>query len=84
VAVLATDDFDASSIDPTTVRFADAQMVRRTLEDVDSDGDLDMLFHFKTQDLELTQDSTEATLIGETNIGQSIEGTDTVRIMPRR
>jgi hypothetical protein len=84
MAVLTTGDFDASSIDPTTVRFADAQMVRWTLEDVDSDGDLDMLFHFKTQDLDLTQDSAEAILTGETNIGQSIEGTDTVRIVTRR
>ena len=63
--------------------FADAQPARWTLEDVDSDGDLDILFHFKTQDLNLTQDSTEAALIGETDIGQTIEGTDTVNIVPK-
>ena len=63
VAVLTTNDFDASSIDPTTVEFAGAEPVRSTLEDVDEDGDLDMLFHFKTQDLvDLHENSTEATL----------------------
>jgi hypothetical protein len=83
VAVLTTDDFDASTFDPDTVLFAGAQPVRWTLEDVDGDGDLDLLFHFKTQELNLTEDSTEATLIGETLDGMQIEGTDTVNIVPR-
>jgi len=53
------------------------------MEDMDSDGDLDMLFHFRTQDLDLTDGSNEATLIGETNVGQPIAGTDTVNIVPK-
>jgi len=83
VAVLTTDDFDASTIDPDTLVFAGASPVRWTLEDVDDDGDLDLLVHFKTQDLNLDEDSTEATLTGETDIGQTIEGTDTVNIVPK-
>lgn len=83
VAVLTTDDFDASTIDPDTVLFADAEPVRWTMEDVGGDDNLDMLFHFKTQDLNLTSDSTEATLTAETDIGQPIEGTDTVNIVPK-
>ena len=82
VAVLTT-DFDASTIDPETVLFAGASPVRSTLEDVNGDGELDMLFHFKTQDLSLTKDSTEATLTGSTDIGQPIQGTDTVNIVPK-
>ena len=82
VAVLTTDDFDASDVDPDTVLFADAAPVRWTLEDVDGDGDMDLLFHFKTQELNLTGNSTEATLTGETFDGVQIEGTDTVNIVP--
>ena len=83
VAVLTTDAFDASSVDPDTVEFADAQPVRWTLEDVDGDGDVDLLFHFKTQELNLTGDSTEATLTGSTYAGQAIQDTDTVNIVPK-
>ena len=70
VAVLTTDGFDAGNIDPTTVEFAGASPVRYTLCDVDGDGNEDILFHFKTQDLlksdnnpdGLDKDSTKATL----------------------
>lgn len=83
VAVLTTDDFDASAVDPVTVSFADAQPLRWALEDVDGDGDMDLLFHFNTQELNLGESSTEATLIGATGGGQSIQGTDTVDIVPQ-
>ncbi|MBA7569753.1 hypothetical protein ES708_11494 [subsurface metagenome] len=83
VAVLTTDDFDASTVDPSTVVFADASPVRWTMEDVDSDGDLDLLLHFKTQELNLTEESTEVTLTSETVDGQPIQGTDTVNIVPK-
>ncbi len=84
VAVLTTDEFDASTVDPDTVFFAGASPVRWVECDVDDDGDLDMLFHFKTQDLELEEDSPDATLTGETYGGDSIQGTDTVNIVPKK
>jgi parallel beta-helix repeat protein len=83
VAVISTDNFDANDIDPDTVFFAGASPVRWTMEDVDGDGDVDLLFHFKTQELELDEDSTEATLTGETYGGNSIEGIDIVNIIPK-
>jgi len=83
VAILSTDDFDASNVNPTTVKFADASPVRWTLCDVDGDGLLDMLLHFNTQDLKLSPTSTEAKLTGETIDGTPIEGTDVVKIVPR-
>jgi hypothetical protein len=83
VAVSTTADFDASTIAPETVHFADASPVRWTIEDVDGDGDLDMLFHFNTRDLILNPDSTQATLTGETSAGVPIQGTDTVNIVPK-
>jgi len=82
--VLTTDDFDAGTVDPETVLFAGANQVRWTMEDVDGDTDMDMLFHFKTQELDdLTTSSTEATLTGETTDETPIEGTDTVNIVPK-
>jgi hypothetical protein len=49
----------------------------------DGDGDMDLLFHFKTPELGLDEGSTEATLIGETLDGMQIEGTDTVNVVPK-
>ncbi len=57
--------------------------VRWALEDADNDGDLDLLFHFKTQQTNLTEDNTEASLTGATYDGQPIQGTDTVNIVPK-
>ncbi|MDT8302743.1 MAG: hypothetical protein RQ760_14770 [Sedimentisphaerales bacterium] len=82
VAVLTTDDFDAADVDPTTVEFAGASPLRWTLCDVDDDGDEDLLFHFKTQELNLDENSTEAELTGMTIGGNDISGTDEVRIVP--
>ena len=83
VAVLTTDDFDASTVDPSTVEFAGASPLRWTLEDVDGDGDVDMLFHFKTEELDLGENSAEATLTGDTTDGKHIKGTDAVNIVPK-
>ena len=84
VAVLTTDDYDAALIDPDTVSFAGADPVRWTMEDVDDDGDEDLLLHFKTQELDLNESSTDATLTGFTYGGTTIWGTDTVNIVPRQ
>ena len=89
VAILTTEDFDASTVVPDTVVFLDATPVKWTIEDVDDDSDDDMLFHFKTQELDFTllvDESGEypyAYLTGETDDGQSIEGKDTVRLVGR-
>ncbi len=86
VAVLTTEVFDTSTIDPATVRFTGNEIkpVRWTLCDVDGDGDIDMLFHFKTHELNLDENSPEATLTGTTFGGVGIGGTDTVRIVPQK
>lgn len=85
VAVLTTEDFDASNIDPETVLFAGAEPVRWRLCDVNDDGDDDLLFHFKTQDLQdLDENSTVAKLTGKTKDEVEIAGTDDVRIVPQK
>lgn len=85
VAILTTDDFDATTVDPDTVAFgpAGATAVRYALEDVDDDDDIDIILHFKTQEVGLSAEDTEATLTGQTFDGQRIKGTDAVRIAPR-
>jgi hypothetical protein len=83
VIILTTEEFDATKVDPTTVRFADASPIKRTIEDVDYDGDLDMLLHFQTQELYLHENSTEATLTGMTDDGVEIMGTCSVNIVPK-
>ncbi len=82
VAVLTTDESDASTLDPVTVVFAGAVPLRWAMEDVDSDGDLDLIFHFKIQELNLYADSTDAALTGQTFDEVPVEGTDTVNIVP--
>lgn len=84
VAILTTDDFDASTIDPVTIEFAGTSPLKWHLSDVDLDGDIDLVLHFMTQELELTKDSTEGILTGETFEDQQIQGTDSVRIVPMK
>ena len=83
VAILTTDTFDATTIDQTTVRFGpngtEAAPVQSALEDVDGDGDTDMILHFKTQDTGIVCGDTSASLTGETFGGQAIEGSDSVK-----
>ena len=84
VAILAADSFNPNTVDPDSVAFAGASPVKWKMEDVDNDGDVDLLLHFRTQDLNLTQESTEATLTGKTIGGADIEGTDSVNIVPKK
>jgi len=87
VAILTTGDFDATTVDHTMVTFEGAGEThvhkqsgepKRHEEDVDGDGDVDLVFHFRLGDTTLTCASTEGTLVGETLDGQAIEGTDSV------
>jgi hypothetical protein len=85
VAVITTEDFDATIVDPITVLFAGASPTKWSWEDIDRDGDLDLMLHFKTQELsELDGDSTQATLTAETLYGVTVEGSDTVKIVPKK
>jgi uncharacterized repeat protein (TIGR01451 family) len=98
VAILTTSDFDATTVDPSTVRFGrtgtEAAPMHEGghIEDVNGDGDSDLLFHFSTQETGLQEGDTEAYLTGEiltvraltaeatgTGGGQAISGCDVVK-----
>ena len=55
VAIFTTDDFDATTVDAATVDFAGALAVQWALEDVDGDGDLDMVLHVNIHDTNLEE-----------------------------
>ena len=83
VAILTTDDFDATTVDPLSVKFgpgeAEEAHGKGHIEDVDNDGDSDLVLHFKTQETGIQSGDIEASLTGETFGGQAIAGTDAIR-----
>ena len=82
-AILTTDTFDAAQVDPLTVAFgpngATESDGQSHIQDVDDDGDMDLVLHFNIQDTGIQCGDTEASLTGETFSGDAIEGTDTVK-----
>lgn len=96
VAVLSTQDFDASQFTPEMAHLSDssiamtescagAEAQRWSLDDENGDGQLDLVFFFRIRDLNLTLDSTAATLMGHGSYGSTtmhIVGTDSVQVVP--
>lgn len=82
VAVLTTSTFDATTIDPLSVRFgpngATAVQGRRHLADANGDGKLDLILHFDIQDTGIQCGDIFAYLTGETIGGQAITGFDLI------
>lgn len=91
VAVLTTPAFDATTIDPSTACFGDAEdPSRRTcgevhgtghVEDVDGDWDMDQVLHFRTELTGIDRGDTTACLSGKTSTCGFIEGCDSVRVV---
>jgi len=84
VAILTAPEFDASTVDSSSVRFGPkgACPVHQAIEDVDGDGDLDMILHFKTQETGIKAGDTKACLIGKTVDGRNITGCDAIVTVP--
>ncbi|WP_077027606.1 hypothetical protein [Fuerstiella marisgermanici] len=91
--VLSSPDFDATTIDDSTVLFADILLidtlgqspVKINVEDVDGDGLDDLLVLFSKNDLvnsgALNEDTIAVGLSAETTLGEAIIGLDFVSIL---
>jgi hypothetical protein len=89
VAILTMPGFDALGVDAPSVCFGDAEEPgqrdcteahgRSHREDVDGDGDADLVFHFDVRETGIDLGDTEACLHGETFGGIPIAGCDAVR-----
>ena len=86
VAILGSDTFDVTDVDVTTLAFGPdgASPVHIALEDVNEDGYVDLISHYRTQDAGFKCGDTEGILRGRTVDGVAIEGSDSVRIVPCR
>jgi hypothetical protein len=88
VAILTTPDFDATTVDASSVCFGDAEDPTQRdcteahgtghVEDVDRDGDLDMVLHYESLQTGIDLGDTQACLIGEDLDGIGIYGCDSV------
>lgn len=97
VAILTSATFDATQVDPTTVRLLGVAPIRWVLEDVlvspeyedgppgPPDGDIDLLLFFDTQELVatglLSADTVTLTLTATTFGGLTFTCTDTTKVL---
>jgi hypothetical protein len=81
VVILSDSSFDATEIDPATVRFGagGAPVERFSFEDVDSDGDLDLVLKIGTEQTGIRCGDSSVSLEGETFGGRRIAGEEPIR-----
>ena len=94
IAILTTADFDASTVDVSTLCFGDADApaeracVERHgdghLQDVDRDGDRDLLLHYLVSDVGIDAGDSRACVKGRTTSGTGVFGCDAVAPMLNR
>lgn len=86
VAIPTTSDFNASMVDPSTVRFGPgkAKPLSWYLFDLrcPRDFERDLILTFRVADTGLQPGDTEGVLTGETYDGTPFVGTDSVRVLP--
>jgi hypothetical protein len=92
VAILSTgldsnaEPFDATRVDPRSVRFGPkgAKATHRKVKDVNHDGEADLILYFKNRATGIQCGDTSASLTGETIDGQAIQGSDTIKTVGLR
>lgn len=86
VAIVTTDDFDATSVNPFSVEFGPngAGVVHskaKHVEDVNGDGRDDLMLHFRFGETNLTCESLTGEIYGMTVDDEDISGTDTIKML---
>ena len=90
VAIFSTAGFDATTIDPATITLAGASPSRMGKApvvakiDINRDGRKDLVPMFSCANLQLNASDKEAVLTGKTFDGTSIEGKDSVVVIPKK
>lgn len=83
VAILSTNTFDATTVDPASLKFgpsgAGETHGRAHKDDVNRDGKADIVVHFRTQDTGIVCGITNVSLTGITFSGQAIKGSASIR-----
>src|SRR5207248_373383 len=90
VAILSSPDFDATTVDPASVRLAGApivkgrrgQSLRGTLSDANGDGRFDLIVYVSVYSLHLVAGKSDALLTAVTFNGQSVYGSQEVSFNP--
>ncbi|HUV10412.1 MAG TPA: hypothetical protein VMX12_05500 [Acidimicrobiia bacterium] len=95
VAILTESGFDALAVaaasvcfgvdppDPAASDCTESHDKGHTNQDVDGDGDLDLVMHFDTAETGLAYGDTEACVWGRTTAGNAFRGCDAVRTVPQ-
>jgi hypothetical protein len=90
VAIFSKSGFDATTVNPYTVRMGDAKVrvvgkkgtLQASNSDVNGDGLIDKVVHIDTQGLALAEGAIMVCLTGDTYSGISFSGCDSVTIVP--
>ena len=86
VAILTTDGFDAQAVDCASVRFGPLGAYETHgkchLDDVDDDGDMDLMFHFRRNETGVACGDTMMVLWGMTLDGFEFEAWDHIDTVP--
>ncbi len=86
MAILGTDDFDVMDVDQASVRFGPgealpAHSLPHGFEDLDGDGHLDVVLHFRVEASGIACGDTTVSLVGSTFDGRELAGRDAVDVL---
>lgn len=88
VAIRSTGKFDATQVDWETVKFGPGEATERHerihLKDLQKDGDLDAVLHFRIRESGIRCKDTKVTLTGRTFEGLPFRGTDRIHVVKCR
>lgn len=82
--IITTESFDTTLVYPQTINLKEGGFGKTKwhIDDVDGDGDLNLLLQFSTGEFDFPEGATELCLIGLTYEGKVVEGCDSIKQVP--